>query len=104
MLRKLLELRDLAAYEEVTLYLRWSPLATVYGLKLFSSPGTKMAAGRAGGEGVATFGVVAESGRRVALTFSGGDVELAYDACAQAVLPWSGAAEDWVTHRRCRGS
>merc|ERR1719171_2204275 len=34
----------------------------------------------AGGEGTATFGVIDESGRRIALPFSGGlDVDLAYD-------------------------
>ena len=30
------------------------------------------------------------------MAISSGDVELVYDACAQAVLPWSGAAEDWM--------
>ena len=37
----------------------------------------------------------AGQGRRIPLTISGGDVELAYDSYAQAVLPWSAAVKSW---------
>ena len=37
-----------------------------------------------------------KSGRRIAMPFSGGDEELAYDACSQSVLRWSAAGEGSV--------
>ena len=39
-------------------------------------------------------GVVRE-GQHVAFTIVGGGVELDYDSCVQAVLPWSPTAEKW---------
>ena len=44
--------------------------------------------------GAVQLGVVRE-GRHVALPLAGGDVELEYDSCVQAVLPWSPTAEKW---------
>ena len=43
-----------------------------------------------GGEGGTRFGAVGEAGR-VSLIIAGGEAELSYDACVQAVLPWSPA-------------
>ena len=55
---------------------------------------------RAGGEGTATFGVINESGKRIVNLSGSLDAELVYDACSQAVLPWSNAAEDWFVWLR----
>jgi hypothetical protein len=42
------------------------------------------------------FGVIDATGRRVAAAITGGDdVELAYDRCSQAVLPWRPPAAGW---------
>jgi hypothetical protein len=41
----------------------------------------------AGGQGGTRFGVVDESGR-ASLKLAGGSVDIAYDACVQAMLPW----------------
>ena len=40
------------------------------------------------------------SGRRVARLLGGGDAELAFDACEQAVLPWRRASDGWAAALR----
>ena len=51
---------------------------------------------RDGGEGGAThLGVVGETGQSVALTLSGGDAQLAFDAFSQVVLPWRPPHAGW---------
>ena len=53
----------------------------------------------AGGQGDTRFGVIGESGR-ITLTIVRGEVEVAYDACVQAVLPWQpeAACAELVQH------
>ena len=73
-----------------------APLRLAAGqLLLVRSGGDARCSAGSGGEGALRLGVVDASGRRVALTLAGGDVELSFDGCSQAVLPWRAPAEGW---------